>query len=307
MTPTSPSTSYVSVGFRFMFPHTKQDREGDEIGIKNSPSFTGKERDSESRLYYFGARYHDPALLTSFLSVDPKSDKYPNLSPYAYCAWTRPTGGHEHLLIKFNLVNNPLKLVDPNGRDTIRLDLSSGNISRTKADGNHSVEYYRNGQNVGFLEIDKDKCEFGSSTLILPSEDGDVAQCTTQYINIGNQTVGEEIFKKVSDWGSDVEWDYYSIKQGEYGELSTSSQPDKMVHPSNKHIYETVSLWRHYHPQNSSDSQYPSYSDQGHARTLGVPCYIHSQSKSMRFDNILPKQGHITISQFNSLWNRFAR
>ena len=61
-------------------------------------------------------RYHDSALLTSFLSVDPLSDKYPNLSPYAYCAWTRPTGGHEHLLIKFNLVNNPMKLVDPDGR-----------------------------------------------------------------------------------------------------------------------------------------------------------------------------------------------
>ena len=78
-------------------------------------TFTGKERDSESGLYYFGARYHDPTLLTSWTAVDPLSDKYPNLSPYAYCAWTRPTGGHEHLLIKFNLVNNPMKLVDSDG------------------------------------------------------------------------------------------------------------------------------------------------------------------------------------------------
>ncbi len=35
--------------------------------------------------------------MTMWLSVDPMSDKYPSLSPYAYCAW------------------NPVKLVDPSG------------------------------------------------------------------------------------------------------------------------------------------------------------------------------------------------
>ena len=34
-----------------------------------------------------------------WLSVDPMADKYPNISPYAYCTW------------------NPTKLVDPNGKD----------------------------------------------------------------------------------------------------------------------------------------------------------------------------------------------
>ena len=34
-----------------------------------------------------------------WLSVDPMADKYPGVSPYAYCAW------------------NPVKLVDPDGRD----------------------------------------------------------------------------------------------------------------------------------------------------------------------------------------------
>ena len=61
--------------------------------------FTGKEKDSESGYYYFGARYFMPTL-SSWLSVDPMADKYPSLSPYNYCAW------------------NPIKLVDPNG-DTV--------------------------------------------------------------------------------------------------------------------------------------------------------------------------------------------
>ena len=52
-----------------------------------------------TRFYYFGARYYDPTLSGLFLSVDPMGDKYPNVSPYAYCAW------------------NPVKLVDPDGRE----------------------------------------------------------------------------------------------------------------------------------------------------------------------------------------------
>jgi len=46
----------------------------------------------------------DADLLTSWLSVDPMADKYPSLSPYNYCAW------------------NPIKLVDPDGRDWYDVD-----------------------------------------------------------------------------------------------------------------------------------------------------------------------------------------
>ena len=62
---------------------------------------TGKERDEETGYGYFGARYMDHELMTMWLSVDPMTDKYPSMSPYNYCAW------------------NPVKLVDPNGSDTV--------------------------------------------------------------------------------------------------------------------------------------------------------------------------------------------
>jgi len=61
------------------------------------PAFTGKERDEETGYGYFGARYMDYSLLTSFLSVDRYADKYPFISPYAYCVW------------------NPVRLTDPSG------------------------------------------------------------------------------------------------------------------------------------------------------------------------------------------------
>lgn len=60
-------------------------------------NFTGKETDCETGFSYFGARYYDPTLLTSWTAVDPMSDKYPLISPYAYCAW------------------NPVRLVDEEG------------------------------------------------------------------------------------------------------------------------------------------------------------------------------------------------
>ena len=61
-------------------------------------SFNGKEKDPESGFHYYGARYYWSELLTGWLSVDPMADKYPGISPYAYCAW------------------NPAILVDPDGK-----------------------------------------------------------------------------------------------------------------------------------------------------------------------------------------------
>jgi RHS repeat-associated protein len=60
--------------------------------------FNGKELDQETGLYYYGARYYTPEI-GIWLSVDPLSDKYPSLSPYAYCAL------------------NPVILVDPDGME----------------------------------------------------------------------------------------------------------------------------------------------------------------------------------------------
>ena len=77
-------------------------------------SFTGKERDEETGYGYFGARYMDHELMTMWLSVDPMADKYPGISPYAYCAW------------------NPVKLVDPNGEEVYMLFYTKGN---KKGDG----------------------------------------------------------------------------------------------------------------------------------------------------------------------------
>ena len=67
----------------------------------NSPyKFNGKELDEETGFYYDGARYYDPKI-SIWMSVDPLAEKYPNISPYVYCA------------------SNPVLYIDPDGREII--------------------------------------------------------------------------------------------------------------------------------------------------------------------------------------------
>jgi RHS repeat-associated protein len=67
-----------------------------EVGLKRY-RYTGKEKDEESGLYYYGARYYN-SMIGIFISVDPEFEKYPEVSPYTYC------------------LNNPMKFIDPDGK-----------------------------------------------------------------------------------------------------------------------------------------------------------------------------------------------
>ena len=72
------------------------------------PKFSGKERDAESQLDYFGARYYDHAIY-SFISVDPEIPTRAVLynpqgwNLYNYC-WS-----------------NPVSNLDPDGKQTIEI------------------------------------------------------------------------------------------------------------------------------------------------------------------------------------------
>jgi len=76
--------------------------------------FTAKERDRETGLDYFGARYYSSGL-SVWLSVDALAGKYPALSPYMYTA------------------GNPVNMIDPDGKwvkvDITRYD-KNGNKKR---------------------------------------------------------------------------------------------------------------------------------------------------------------------------------
>jgi RHS repeat-associated protein len=79
-------------------------------------SFSAKEKDEESGYGYFGARYYGD--ISIWISVDPMADKYPSLSPYAYC------------------MNNPINLIDPNGME---IDVSA--LYAKKDDGTYKHKF----------------------------------------------------------------------------------------------------------------------------------------------------------------------
>ena len=83
----------------------------EHVNSNNSPfKYNGKALDEETGNYYYGARYYDPKW-SIFISVDPLAEKYPSISSYCYT------------------LNNPLKFIDPDGRD-----LEIGNNDKSKSD-----------------------------------------------------------------------------------------------------------------------------------------------------------------------------
>ena len=101
----------------------------EKCSIQKHSASTGKERDEETGYGYFGARYMDHELMTMWLSVDPLADKYPSISPYNYCAW------------------NPIRLVDPDGKEISPIYDTYGNYLGTDDAGKQGKAIVMNKKN----------------------------------------------------------------------------------------------------------------------------------------------------------------
>ncbi|MDY3315917.1 hypothetical protein PG630_01145 [Riemerella anatipestifer] len=96
------SSSYITDANGDVNQHTEYMAFGEVLFDEHKVSrrmpylFNGKELDSETGLYYYGARYYDPRV-SIFLNVDPLVEK--TMQPYAYTN------------------NNPIMLIDPTGME----------------------------------------------------------------------------------------------------------------------------------------------------------------------------------------------
>ena len=126
-------------------------------------TFTGKERDEETGYSYFGARYMDHDLMTSWLSVDPMADKYPSLSPYNYCAW------------------NPIKLVDPDGRDVWELT-NDGKLNWVKSAKTETIK-------IGGKSIFSRNAIFGTN-----NKEGTVIDLSEANMSFGTDQAQAEMY-----------------------------------------------------------------------------------------------------------------
>ena len=98
--------------------------------------FTGKERDEETGYDFFGARNYtsDASIWTS---PDPLSDKYPQISSYAYCA------------------NNPMKYVDPDGREKhiFHPEKSAGMYTSINLPDDNGIYIFAHGSKKQYIQV----------------------------------------------------------------------------------------------------------------------------------------------------------
>ncbi|HBG70077.1 MAG: hypothetical protein A2W93_10085 [Bacteroidetes bacterium GWF2_43_63] len=136
-------------------------RPNQQNGYSSRYTFSAKEKDDETQYSYFGARYYDSDL-SVWLSVDPMSDDYQNLSPFAYCA------------------NNPVMLVDPDGMKidpTKFIENAEGgqaNYDLLEADLESKtglkLEYHSDGKGGGSISYETTKGFLGRNKPVIDKE-----------------------------------------------------------------------------------------------------------------------------------------
>ena len=227
---------YLPFGERFVDQRTS--------GYCERFTFTGKERDEETGFGYFGARYLDYELMAMWLSVDPLADKYPGISPYAYCAW------------------NPLKQIDPDGREMGDFYSKDGTYLNT--DGNNDGKVYIVKDQAWGTKIKNDRLSGKNTTLDLDK----VERFTDE--NGNDLFLAEDIIKKISsaeNLSSDGnEHGFFYRKKNETPERELESFPDHLTF--NK--YPDLWLSMHTHPQ----EQDATMSEQDHADMDQIPINI---------------------------------
>ncbi len=130
--------------------------------------FTSKELDTETGLYYFGARYLDPTT-SRWMSADPEFSKYLPEVPSSQEAKQRNASlaGEGGVFNQFNLAvyyyaaNNPLRFVDPDGKEQNLVQkimtFALAQVGTTAAGGSFvknglSIQVERNGQKAAFSD-----------------------------------------------------------------------------------------------------------------------------------------------------------
>jgi RHS repeat-associated protein len=185
----------------------------------NKFTYNGKERQDELGLgwYDYGARFYNPQLGRWF-SIDPLADKWNMVSPYNY------------------VLNNPLKFVDPNGKDVYNINVSTGQIEITKTK-NKSHSYYvkdddGNRRYVGSFKFNKDGLVKLPSSLRFTNTEGERVGFSVKKGNENKAYVSGSVLASlvgaVADAGvSDLTINQFSTSDGKSPDPSKSHKLGK--------------------------------------------------------------------------------
>jgi RHS repeat-associated core domain len=168
-----------------------------ELDVLPSYLFNAKELDEESGMYYYSARYYAPP---TFISRDPLFEKFPFMSPYAYCMnnpviYIDPTGKIPWpILSKYKGFTrrheNNFGAPRPNGRVHIGLDFNFSGGKNT--DLGAPILATHTGVVTRVSDISKDK-DAGGNRITITSEDGRVSTSYMHLEGVPTVKVGDKI------------------------------------------------------------------------------------------------------------------
>ena len=192
-------------------------------------SFNAKELDEETGMYYYEARYYKPPVFTS---RDAMMDQKPWSSPYVYCK------------------NNPIIMIDPDGRDEYEVDLVNKTVSTVKG---------TEGTPDKFTVIDKDGNRISSNSY----KNGTIKKFDSKSaasFEIDGDAAGKELFEFLAD-NTGVEWACLATGEDANGTnylLTDFNENEVNVNTENMDN-NYIRIYNHNHT--NSEINYPSPAD----------------------------------------------
>ncbi len=196
--------------------------------------FNAKELDEETGLYYYGARYLDPTA-AQWLSVDPLWEEHAGISPFNYC------------------MSNPVKLIDPDGRDEYEVN-PEGYIRKVENSiSNKNILYsvdengIRNGPKISIKnksvldELTKKRLDFRGT-------DADNKNLKYGHYAYSKSSETLKLFVFLADVSSSAEWGLEKYDDGSFGVFTLHQNDAVKTYEGSKYKLTNVVYNIHSHP-----------------------------------------------------------
>ena len=214
-------------------------------GAVNASSVT-LDRTNGLDMYDFHARHYDP-IVPHFITMDELCEKYPSISPYAYC------------------MGNPINAIDPDGRRTWRIR-KDGSIY-DYSDKNKSFDAFVIVDSKGNTKTDSDgneiciKFDYGTVTMVenVPVSFGDATYNLTMF-HIKGDDNAQQLFEFMANpqETTNVEWSHTKIGTEDSQKNVVGTSGERQHTHQKGYLYEkgyTIRYDAHNHPLGNKASK----------------------------------------------------
>ena len=218
--------------------------------------FTGKERDEETGLYYYGARYLDPRT-GRWLSADPAVGEYIPMAPVNDEAkkynQNLPGMGGIYNTVNFHLYhyagNNPVKYTDPTGKADRKNHFT---VEEVYFWGYGTIDTNLNGYSFNFQEI-----VYGDSLAISKEIENVKIQMDDQFNN-GKISVTKDTLIHLSMSNTNNTYEDIELIQNIKGNIYFSNQqaPDQFLNKKRSTYFYYVSEKYYIYTNNQTGDRY---------------------------------------------------